>query len=114
MGGEENNPNPMYTIQALGELSPLQRKTLHSLGPYLRKCRFSFSSSQKKSNTVKNYQARRPAQNRPLSQHLNCRHCRLNMLSSLHAVLQSQKRRNRTRKGREKNKDDQRFFCSRN
>lgn len=47
MGGEENNPNPMYTMQALGELSPLQRKILHSLGTYLRKCQFSFSSSQK-------------------------------------------------------------------
>lgn len=40
---------------------------------------------------------------------LNNRQCTLTMLSSLHAVLQSQKRHNRTRKGREKNKDDQRY-----
>lgn len=108
MGGAENNPNPMYTIWVLGELSPLQREILCSLGTYLRKCRLSFSSSQKKSNTVKNYQECRPPQNTPLSQHLNDRHCTLNMLSSLHAVLHSQKRRKRTRKGRE-NKDDQRY-----
>lgn len=70
---------------------------------------FQFQQQSKKSNTVKNYQECRPPQNTPLSQHLNDRRCTLNMLSSLHTVLQSQKRHNRTRKGREKNKDDQRY-----
>jgi len=47
MGGDENSPNPMYTMWALGELSSLQEKILHSLGTYLRKCWFSFSSSHR-------------------------------------------------------------------
>lgn len=70
MSGEENNPNSMNRVWALGELLPLQGKVLRSTETYIKKRQLSFSSSQKKKpNTVKNYGKRRTPQNTPSSQH---------------------------------------------
>lgn len=47
MGGEENTPNPMNPACALGELLPLQGKTLCSMGTFIKKLWFTFSSQIK-------------------------------------------------------------------
>lgn len=52
MGGEENNSNPTYTIWTLGELSPLLREILHSLGTYLKNKASVPAAVEKKKNQI--------------------------------------------------------------
>lgn len=52
MSGEENNPNSMNRVWALGELLPLQGKVLRSTETYIKKRQLSFSSSQKKKKQI--------------------------------------------------------------